>query len=108
MGVSLVGENSFYQFAGLRVGNQLSDVPQVAVTDDSEFYIKGVGPGTYTLTCTVPPDLASTWRVRSAMVDGPRSARLGHRRAGCRAAASLGLPVRQANGDLRNTLVRIG
>ena len=70
IGVSLVGENSFYQFAGLKVGNQLSDVPQVAVTDDSEFYIKGVGAATYTLTCTVPPDLASTWRVRSAMVDG--------------------------------------
>ena len=70
VGVSMVGMNTFYQVPGLRVGNMLSDVPPVGVRPDGTFRITGVGPALYSISCTLPTDIARFWKLRSAVVDG--------------------------------------
>ena len=70
VGITLAGEAYGMNIGTTRMGNMLSDVPQVGVNSDGTFLISGVGPARYTFTVTLPPNLASTWKLRSAIVDG--------------------------------------
>ena len=70
MAVTLAEGAYFYSFGGTRIGNMLSDVPAVNVRPDGTFRISGLGPARYTITCTLPNDLAKTWTLRSVMADG--------------------------------------
>lgn len=70
VGVSIVGDRSYMQMSGLRFGSMLSQVEPVGVRNDSSFQLTGIAPGTYSIECQVPPELITTWRVRSAVIDG--------------------------------------
>jgi hypothetical protein len=70
VGVDMLGENGYFQISGLRVGNPLSEIEMVAVKTDGTFEIRGLGPSLYALTCTLPPDVATIWKVRSAIAGG--------------------------------------
>ena len=70
LAVTLAEGNYMYSFGGTRIGNMLSDVPAVNVRPDGTFRISGLGPARYTVTCTLAPDLAKTWTLRSVMSEG--------------------------------------
>jgi uncharacterized protein (DUF2141 family) len=70
IGVALASGASWYSTPAIRVGNVLSDVPQVGVNANGTFRISALGPAQYTVTCTLPPDMAKVWAVRSVMSEG--------------------------------------
>lgn len=70
VGVELVDGRYAYNTPTVRVGNILSDVPQVGVRADGTFRIAGLGPARYAITCVLPPDMAKSWTLRSATIDG--------------------------------------
>ncbi|MEZ5319494.1 MAG: carboxypeptidase-like regulatory domain-containing protein [Vicinamibacterales bacterium] len=55
---------------GTMFGGAISVVRPVAVQADGAFAIPDVGPGDYLLSHTIPGDLATEWRLQSAMLDG--------------------------------------
>lgn len=70
VGLSMTGRNSYWQMGNVRIGNMLADVPLAQISPTSTFQLVGIGPARYEFTCTLPPDLAPVWKVRSAMYDG--------------------------------------
>src|SRR4029453_17431426 len=70
IGASIVGAASYYQQAGPRVGNALSEVSPVPLKADGTFELSGLGPSSYVLTCVLPNNLTPIWLLRSAIVDG--------------------------------------
>ena len=65
-----VGGTGLASQGSTRVGNAITTVLPVNVKDDGTFLITGLGPTPYHVVVTPPAALASTWKVRSAMVDG--------------------------------------
>ena len=53
-----------------RVGNGFSLVNPVVPGAGGAFQFIGIGPGPYAISCQLPADLASVWKLRSAMANG--------------------------------------
>lgn len=68
--VSQIGGSWSAQSGNVRVGPAISSIPPVTVKDDGTFEIKGIGPSLYTVTCLLPTEHASYWKLRSAVIDG--------------------------------------
>jgi len=68
--LSMPGGSYTAMTGGTRVGNALSQVNPVVPGLDGTFQFIGIGPGPYVLACQLPPNLASVWKLRSAMADG--------------------------------------
>jgi hypothetical protein len=58
------------QSGNTRVGPAISSIPAVNLNVDGTFEIKGVGPSLYAISCVLPPEYGSVWKLRSAIVDG--------------------------------------
>jgi hypothetical protein len=67
---ALVGGSYISQTGSTRVGTALSAVPPVNLKSDGTFLIVGLGPSQYTVTCQLPANLTSTWKLRSVMAGG--------------------------------------
>ena len=67
---SLVGGSYISQTGSTRVGTALSAVPPVNLKSDGTFLIVGLGPSQYLVTCQLPANLTSTWKLRSVMAGG--------------------------------------
>jgi len=68
--VNLVGGGWNASNGTTRVGPGLSAILPAQLKEDGTFEIKGVGPTRYTIGTTLPPDMATGWRLRSAIFDG--------------------------------------
>ena len=67
---SVVGGSYISQSGSTRVGTALSAVPPVNLKNDGTFLIVGLGPSQYAVTCQLPANLTSTWKLRSVMAGG--------------------------------------
>ena len=65
-----VGGTGLASQGSTRVGNAITTVLPVNVKEDGTFLITGLGPTPYHVVVTPPAALASTWKVRSAVIDG--------------------------------------
>jgi uncharacterized protein (DUF2141 family) len=54
---------------GLRMGPSLVGQSTAVVKPDGTFEIRGIGPGRFTLNCTLPTDVSRAWSLRSATVN---------------------------------------
>jgi hypothetical protein len=69
--VSVPGRSGYSSSSGgTMMGTSIVAVPAVAIAGDGTFEIRGLAPGRYTLSATVPPDIGDEWWLRSAMFDG--------------------------------------
>lgn len=71
VGLIVPGPTFFTISNGTMTGNTLTSMPAVSVQKDGTFLVRGIGPGTYTLRATLPPDADRLWGLESA-VAGPR------------------------------------
>ena len=68
--VSLLGGSWVAQTGNTRVGPALSSIQAVNLNADGTFEIRGVGPALYTVSCQLPSEYGTVWKLRSAIVDG--------------------------------------
>ena len=69
IGLNQIGSTGTAMSGGARIGAALTSLQSVGLDADGTFRIVGIGPAAYTLGVMLPV-MSSTWRIRSAIVDG--------------------------------------
>ncbi len=68
---SVPGRDSYSSSSGgTMMGTAIVSAPPSVVSPDGAFSIRGLAPGGYGLTATVPPDIGEQWWLRSALHEG--------------------------------------